>query len=149
MERLQFSVQIQAPPERVWNTMLDDAPYRAWTEPFMPGSYYEGDWSEGSKMRFLGPGDDGKTGGMVARVKENRPHEYVSLEHYGVINENVEDTTSEEVKAWAGAQENYTFRPNNGGTEVRVEVDTADDYKQMFEDMWPRALQKLKQIAET
>jgi len=148
MERLQFSIQIQAPPERVWQTMLDDQPYRAWTEAFFPGSYYEGDWSKGSKMRFLGPGEGGKTDGMVARVKENRRHEFISLEHYGIVQEGVEDTTGEAAKGWAGAQENYTFKPSDIGTDVVVDVDVDDNFKQTFQDAWPRALQKLKQLAE-
>ena len=40
--------------------MLADDTYREWTSAFHPGSYYKGDWSEGSKILFLGPGDDGE-----------------------------------------------------------------------------------------
>ena len=148
MERLHFSIDINAPREKVWKTMLDDQTYREWTTPFMPGSYYEGDWSEGSKITFLGPGEDGKLGGMVARVKENRPPERVAVEHYGVVHDGVEDTSSAEAEGWAGAEEAYTFRQKDGSTEVLVDVDTAAEYKDMFNDMWPRALQKLKQLSE-
>jgi hypothetical protein len=149
MQRLHFSIDINAPREKVWNTMLEDQTYREWTSAFTPGSYYEGDWSEGSKITFLGPDESGKLGGMVARVTESRPHERIAVEHYGVVQDGVEDTSSAAAKGWAGAQEAYTFRQNNGSTEVLVEVDTADEFKDMFNDMWPRALQKLKQISET
>jgi uncharacterized protein YndB with AHSA1/START domain len=148
MERLHFSIDIEAPREKVWKTMLDDQTYREWTTAFMPGSFYDGDWSEGSKIRFLGPGEGGKLDGMVSRIKQNRPYEYVSIEHYGIVHDNVEDTTSDEVKKWAGAQENYIFDARNGRTELRIELDTHDDYKDMFQDMWPRALQKLKELSE-
>ena len=76
---------------------------------FTAGSYYSGDWSKGSKILFLGPGEDGKTSGMVARIAENRPYEFISIEHLGEVVNGVEDLTSEKVKSWAGAHEDYTF----------------------------------------
>lgn len=149
MNKLHFSIVINAPKAKVWNTMLDDATYRVWTEAFTPGSHYVGDWSKGSKILFLGPDPKtGKMGGMVSRIKENRRHEFISVEHLGVVQDGKEDTTSEAVKGWAGALENYTFKEKNGDTEVLVDMDINEEYKEMFQDMWPKALQKLKEIAE-
>ena len=149
MDKLHFSIVINAPKEKVWDTMLSDKTYRIWTEPFMPGSYYKGDWSKGSKILFLGPNPEtGKEGGMVSRIAENKLYEFVSIEHLGIINDGVEDTTSDEVKKWTPAFENYTFKEKNGTTEVIVEMDIHADYKEMFEGMWPKALQKLKELAE-
>jgi hypothetical protein len=120
-----------------------------WTEVFSAGSHYVGDWSKGSKILFLGPDPTtGKLGGMVSRIKENRLHEYLSIEHLGMVRDGIEDTTSDAVKAWAGAHENYTFKKENGATEVLVDIDIADELKEMFEGMWPKALQKLKELAE-
>lgn len=149
MDKLQFSISINAPAEKVWTTMLDDQTYRVWTEAFNPGSHYVGDWSKGSKILFLGPDPNtGKLGGIVSRIAESRPHEFISIEHLGVVNDGVEDTSSEQVMAWAGAHENYTFRQIGGTTEVLVEMDTAEEYKEMFQGMWPKALEKLKALAE-
>lgn len=147
MEKLHFNIEINSPKEKVWHTMLDDKTYRQWTEPFHPGSFYKGDWSKGSKMLFLGPGDKGDMG-MVSRIKENDPYKFISIEHLGVFSNGVEDTSSEDVKKWAGAFENYTFKEKNGGTEVLVDLDINDDYKDMFNEMWPKALKKLQEIAE-
>lgn len=147
MEKLHFSIEIDAPRERVWDTMLEDASYREWTAEFMPGSRYEGDWEEGSKILFLGPGENGDSG-MVSRIRVNRPYEYVSIEHIGLVEDGREDTTSDAVKGWAGARENYTFRDADGGTEVRVDMDTDDEHRAMFEATWPKALQRLKELAE-
>lgn len=36
----------------------------------------------------------------------------------------------------------------DGGTELIVDVDTPDQYTEMFRGLWPQALQKLKEIAE-
>jgi len=149
MQKIHFSIHINAPREKVWDTMLSDATYRQWTSAFNPGSYYKGSWEEGSKILFLGPNPDGNgEGGMVARIKENCIHEYISIEHNGVISNGVEDTTSEEARKWAPAYENYTFIDKDGGTEVSVDMDIVDEYKTMFEEMWPKALGLLKELAE-
>ncbi len=148
MEKLNFSIKINAPREKVYKMMLEDESYRKWTEPFCPGSYAVTDWKKGSKAIFLGPDKDGNVGGMVSRIAENIPNEYVSIEHLGVVNNGVEDTTSDAVKPWAGAMENYTFRDSDGGTEVLVDIDVDDNYVKMFNDMWPKALNKLKEISE-
>jgi L-rhamnose mutarotase len=146
MQKSHYSIYIDAPKEKVWDTMLNDATYRQWTVPFSAGSYYEGDWQEGSTIKFL---SSEMEGGMYSRIKESRLHEFVSIEHLGLINADGEiDTTSEEVKKWTPAFENYTFTEKDGGTEVTVDLDTADEYKEMFDDMWPKALQLLKELSE-
>lgn len=147
MQKKHYSIQINAPREKVWDTMLGRETYREWTSAFSPGSDYKGSWDQGAEIRFIGPGEGGETG-MLARIKENRLHEFVSIEHYGMIENGVEDTTSEKVKAWAGAHENYTFADRDGGTEILIDIDVEDGYAQMFDDMWPRALQALKELAE-
>lgn len=150
MEKLTFVKMINAPREKVWNTMLEKDTYQEWTRPFNEGSRYEGKWETGSEMRFIGVDENGKEmGGMYSKIKEIRPFEFVSIEHIGMITETGEiDTTSESVKKWAPAFENYTFTDKDGGTEVLVEIDVSDEWTEMFNDMWPRALTKLKEIAE-
>lgn len=149
MQKINFSTTINAPRDVVWDTMLKDATYREWTSAFNPhGSWYEGSWEEGSTIRFLGPDEDGHLGGMISRIKENRPHEYISIEHLGIIQDGKEDTTSDEVKKWVPAFENYTFKDRNGRTEVRVDMDIDEEHKSMFEEKWPKALDKLKALSE-
>ncbi len=150
MEKLTFTTIINAPKEKVWHTMLDDATYQQWTKPFNEGSRYEGKWETGSEMRFIGVDETGKkSGGMYSRIKEARPYELVLIEHLGMITATGEiDTTSDEVKKWTPAFENYIFSDKDGGTEVLVEIDISDEWKDMFNDMWPKALTKLKEISE-
>lgn len=149
METLNFSVKINAPKKRVWNAMLGEDTYSEWTDVFAPGSHYKGSWKKGSKIVFLAPDDSGKMGGMVSRIKENKKYDFISIEHLGVVQDGEEDTSSEMVKDWAGALENYTFKEENGKTEVLVAMDTLEEYKEMFLETWPMALAKLKQIAES
>jgi hypothetical protein len=98
----------------------------------------------------LGPDPEGKEieGGMYSRIKENRLHEFISIEHLGMIKGGVIDTTSDEVKKWTPAFENYTFVDKDGGTEVLVDIDVADEYATMFQEMWPPALNLLKELSE-
>ncbi|MEN9649393.1 MAG: hypothetical protein RL094_360 [Candidatus Parcubacteria bacterium] len=149
MQKIHFSILINAPRKKVWDSMLGEDSYPKWASAFTPGSYFKGSWDEGSKILFLGPSSDGTgEGGMVSRIKENRPHEFVSIEHLGMISNGVEDTTSEEVKKWVPSYENYTFVDKDGGTEVSVDMNILDEYKTMFDEMWPKGLQALKDLAE-
>lgn len=150
MQEIHFSIHIQAPKEKVWNTMLEDATYREWTKVFCPGSYYEGSWNEGSEIRFFGEDENGNSGadGMYSRIKENRLYEFVSIEHLGMIKGGAVDTASDEVKKWLPSFENYSFKEVEGGTEVSVDMTTTEEYKTMFEESWPKALEALKVICE-
>lgn len=148
MQKIHFSTTINAPVETVWKTMFDETTYSQWTKPFDPSSRFIGNWEEGSEIRFIGSQDDGKEMGMYSRIKENRLHEYVSIEHIGIIEDGVIDTTSDKVKKWAPSFENYTFKEVDGVTEVSVDMDIDDEYKEMFEDLWPKALAELKTLSE-
>ncbi len=152
METQQFSIVINAPKEKVWHTMLDLDTYKIWAEPFMPGSYYEGDWNQGSKMLFLAPDDKGKLSGMLSQIKESKPYDFVSIETKGVVEDGKEDTTGEQAKEWAGSFENYTFKEIQGQTEVIVDLASPggidEELKHYLLDAWTKALQILKELAE-
>lgn len=142
------SIHINASKEKVWNTMLGQDTYREWSKAFSEGGHFEGSWEQGSKILFLGPDPEtGKEGGMVSRIKESRPYEFVSIEHLGIVKDGIEDTTGEEAKKWAPAYENYTFTEQDGVTEVTVDVDVAD-YADFFNETWPKALALLKELSE-
>lgn len=144
MEKLNFSVNINAPKEKVWSVLWEDASYRIWTSPFCEGSYAVSDWNEGSKILFLSPGGSG----MVSKVAVKRPNEYMSFKHLGEVKNGVEDTTSEQVKQWQGSTENYTLESTASGTLLKVDMDTSEDFKDYLEKAWPQALDKLKALAE-
>lgn len=150
MVEIHFSIDINAPKEKVYNAMLKEYPYRAWTQVFGPGSHYVGDWGEGSKILFLAPDENGKMSGMIARIKENRPYEYVSIEYLGIVEDGKEDTTSDEAKKVAEGLESYTYKDKDGKTELLVDIDVQEEeeYVEMFRELWPQALERLKRIVE-
>ncbi len=146
---MHLSTFINAPRKKVWEIMLADETYRMWASVFMEGSYYQGNWKEGSKILFLAPNKDGQgEGGMISRIAENRPYEFISIEHLGMMKDGVEDTTSDAIKNWVGAHENYTFIEKDGGTELLVDMDVVEEEKIYMEEAWQKGLEKLKVLIE-
>jgi uncharacterized protein YndB with AHSA1/START domain len=149
MQKLHFETFINAPKEKVWETVIGKESYSEWTTPFSPApSYFEGTWEKGSNMKFLSKDEQGGVGGMFSEIAENKPNEFLSIKHVGMIINGVEDTESENVKKWAPSFENYTLREEGGGTKFMVDMDADDGWVEMFNDTWPKALEKLKEISE-
>lgn len=146
MQKIRFHAEINAPREKVWESLWGNIfNYNTWTSPFMEGSTVETDnWKEGSRVIF----GDGSGSGMVAEIAANRPNEFMSFRHLGMLKDGVEDTTSEAVSSWAGAMENYTLSGENGNTLLQVELDVNDDFKAYMEKTWPLAMEKIKGLAE-
>lgn len=144
MKKQTFNILIDASPGKVWNTLLGEETYPLWTSVFAEGSTVKTDWKEGSKALFL----DGKGEGMVSVIDKNIPNEFLSIKHLGMIKNGVEDMESEEVKKWSGALENYILKPSNGRTELIIDMDMSEEFKDYFLTTWPKALEKVKELAE-
>lgn len=144
MQTIQFEDFIYATPEKLWAVLWSDDTYRLWTRVFAEGSYAQTDWQEGSKVLFL----DGAGSGMVSRIKKKEEPFTMVFEHIGFVKDNTEDTTSPEVRQWAGATESYTLKPMQHGTQLTVALQVAAEWKEFFEKTWPLAVQKIKQLAE-
>ena len=52
------------------------------------------------------------------------------------------------VKEWAGAHENYTLKKVDGKTELIIDMDINDEFKEMFANIWPVALDNVKKLSE-
>lgn len=145
MKQLEFKTQIAADKKKVWNTMLNPESYKKWVDVSWPGSYFEGIWAKGEKLRFISPGQ----GGTLAELKEQKPYETILAEQIAVINpDGSEDRDSKIAKGWIGTTERYTFDEKNGKTELTVEINTPPSWADMFTDSWPKALEKLKEMCE-
>lgn len=100
-------------------------------------------------MIFLGTDELENTEmGMISIIAKNIPYNYISIKHIGIIENGIEDSTSDKIKSWTPAFENYTFKEKDGGTEVTVDQDIEEQYSLMFNELWPKALQKLKELVE-
>ncbi len=146
MENLEFTIELNAPKEKVWETLWGKDTYSQWTEAFGSGSKAITDWKKGSKVLFL----DGNGLGMVGAIAENIPNRYMSIEMLGEVKDGVEDTTSDRVKEWQGARENYTLETVNGKTRLDIQLTGISDpqFVGMMKTMWPKALDLLKKLVE-
>jgi hypothetical protein len=151
MKKLQFKESINAPVSKVYDRMLGisgKSTYEQWTALFNPTSTYEGNWSKGNKILFIGVDEKGEKGGMVSRIVENIPNRFVSIQHYGLVKGDKEITEGPDVEKWANGFENYTFEENKGTTTVTVDLDTTEDFSGYMNETYPKALDKLKEICE-
>ena len=151
MKKLQYKVSINAPVTQIYDSMLGithKSSYGEWTALFNETSTYEGSWDKGSKILFIGVDEKGEKGGMVSRIAENIPNQFVSIQHYGLVKGDKEITEGPEVEKWANGFENYTFEENNGVTTVTVDLDTTEDFINYMNEAYPKALDKLKEMCE-
>lgn len=151
MKKLQFKVYINAPVTKIYDFMLGNkikSTYEQWTSLFNPTSTYEGSWEKGAKILFIGVDEKGEKGGMVSKIAENIPNQFVSIQHYGLIKADKEITEGPEVEKWANGFENYTFEEKNGNTTVTVDLDTTEDFLDYMNQTYPKALDKLKELCE-
>jgi uncharacterized protein YndB with AHSA1/START domain len=144
MERIQFKTAIDASRERVWEILWGEQTYPQWTSPFSEGSQVKTDWQKGSRVMFL----DGKGDGMISEIADKVPNEFMSFRHIGITSNGKEDFETPKAKGWSGSIENYTLRSVNGKTELTIDQDIEDEYKDYFQKTWPQALEKLKSMAE-
>jgi uncharacterized protein YndB with AHSA1/START domain len=139
MEKIEFKTTINAKAEKVWHTLFGIETYPKWTAVFMEGSRVETDWKKGSKALFLGENGDG----MVAVIQDNIPNQYMSIKHLGEIKDG-----KEVLQDWGESFENYTLNEKNGETELLIDMDIIDEWVDYFQETWPKALAKAKEIAE-
>jgi hypothetical protein len=151
MKKIQFKVNIHAPVNKVYNIMLgidDKSTYDTWTALFNPTSSYEGSWSKGSRIHFIGIDEKGEKGGMVSEIAENNPCKFVSIKHIGLLVSGKEILEGPDVEKWTGGFENYSFEEINGISSLLVELDVTEEFESYMNESYPKALDKLKEICE-
>jgi len=139
METLEYKIEINASPEKVWTVLWDDMSYRQWTSAFTEGSFYIGTWEEDSMMKFFDPNNNG----MYSRVLKNNPNKEMTFLHLGEIYDGVEVPQD-----WGDATESYILQETESGTKLTAKINTSEEFKGFFEDKFPNALQNVKNLAE-
>lgn len=141
MIKLQFTTNIKAARNIVWNVLWSNDTYPKWTSAFSEGSYAESDWNEGSEIKFLGPGG---SAGIYAIIETKQEPSVMVFNHQGEIKDGAKLASSE----WAGAKESYKLEESKGGTQLFVEMDSTEEFQDYFKKAWPEALEKIKALAE-
>ena len=138
------AIDVDAPPERVWDVLLDDATYRRWTAEFMAGSYAQTDWRGDSTVRFLDPSGSGILGHIVA----SRRPELVDVEFDGLVADGKDDTESDHAREYRGSRETYRLTRTPDGTHLDISADMGEQYYDDMAAAWDRALAVVKALAE-
>ena|ERR1700741_344726 len=138
-KKLNFEIRINAPKEKVWKTLWDDKTYRQWTSVFSPDSHAKSDWKEGSRIEF----GDGKGNGMFSLIEKKTDNVQMTFKHLGELKDG-----EEKLSDWGDARESYFLSEHNGQTDLKVELDSVEEFLDFFKEVFPKALQLVKQISE-
>lgn len=143
-KKINFSIDIAAPKEKVWDVLWQDKTYRMWTKVFNEESHAVSDWKEGSAIQFL----DGNGNGMSSRIAVMKPNDFISFEHLGIIKNGIEQPQDEQTKSWSGSKEEYTLKGQGDQTTLEVSLDSDNEFAGYFSKTFPVALQKVKELSE-
>lgn len=141
MKTKTFSIDIKAPKEKVWYSLWDDENFRDWTKVFSEGSHAVSDWQEGSTIHFMDPSGSG----MHSKITVNKPFDEMTFRHLSDVKDNVVQPES----SWSNAEEKYILTENNGITTVSVAVYITEEFEGFFNTTFPKAMQRIKEIAES
>ncbi|HEY0908509.1 MAG TPA: SRPBCC domain-containing protein [Candidatus Paceibacterota bacterium] len=143
MQKLQFSTQINAPKEKIWNILWDDKTFRDWANNIDPGMSLSGKLEKGAKVRFVG--GDPKYG-VTSLVENLVPNELVTFRH---LADAAEGDKPEREHEWTGGQETYSLSEQNGITTLTIVLDTPPEQVENFKERLPKVLARIKELSES
>lgn len=145
MKTLNYEIVINAPIQKVWDTLWNEKTYPEWTRFFMEGSQMKTDWKIGGKTYFV----DKNGNGMVSTIKSlDEPNEVI-FSHLGMITDGEEDTQSRKVEQWSGREEKYFLRQIDPvTTELRAIAHTEINFEEMMNNGFHKGFEIVKNIAE-
>jgi hypothetical protein len=142
MKEMQFSIEIHATKQKVWNTLWQDKTFREWANIIDPGTYMVGDLKEGNEIQFI----SSESGyGVTSLVEKLVVGEFLLLKHQV---DTQEAGTRERENEWTGGEESYSLTEKNGVTTVTVTVGVPPKMEEYFKVSYPKALERVKVLAE-
>jgi len=142
INRLQFSIDIDAEKTKIWNALWNENSYRDWASVFFEGSYAITDnWKEGSKVLFLAPDQSG----IYSIIETHIPNKTIRFKHIGNVLNGKEQPIDDETKTWSGATETYTLTKGTENYTLTVEIDILDEHLNFMTNTFPKALEKVKE----
>lgn len=139
---MQFEIIIRAPRNKVWDTLWQGATFRQWAGLIDPGTYMVGELVKGKEIQFISAENGYGVTSLVEKVTAN---EFLLLKHSA----DTQDTGERErAREWTGGKETYSLTEENGSTTLTVIVDVPLEMEEYFKDAYPKAFQKVKELAE-
>lgn len=140
---MQFTAEIQASKEKVWDTLWQDETFRQWASLIDPGTYMVGDLKPGNEVQFISS-ENGY--GVKSLVEELVPNEFLLLRHQADTQDSGEQ---EREKEWTGGSESYTLAEEDGITTLAISFGVPEDMEEYFKTNYPKAMDKIKELAES
>lgn len=143
MKELQFTIQIHADKQRVWDTLWQDKTFRQWAGIIDEGTYMVGDLVLGNEVQFISSVNGY---GVTSLVEKVTPSSYLLLRHSA----DTQDVGARgRDKEWTGGTECYTLEEAADITTLTVIFDVPPEMEEYFQTNYPKALEVVKQLAET
>ena len=142
MKELKFSVEINASKERVWATLWEDKSFRDWAGIIDEGTYMQGEMKEGNEIQFISSVNGY---GVTSLIEKLKPNEFVLFRHSA---DTKDSGQQEREKEWTGGTESYSLDEKNGVTVLIVKTDVPEEMEEMFNSILPRAMERIKTLAE-
>lgn len=142
MQKQQFSIEIKAPREKVWNTLWEDKTFREWGNIIDEGQYMVGEMKEGNEVQFI---SSASGYGVTSLIERLVPNELVSFRQ---LVDTQDSGEREREKEWTGGMESYSLAGNDNVTTLKVTIDIPAGLEEIFEDRFPKALERVKFLAE-
>ena len=143
-ETVSKDIRIDASREQVWQALLGEECFRAWSSSFAPGCYADTTWEEGARVEIKGPDESG----LFGKIVSFRPLKIVSMKYQGTLVNGSEETETPDAKQWQGCSETYHLSEVEGGTILSIEQEVPVQYVHALSDAWDEALKKIKSLAE-
>ena len=137
MKFLEFEIQINATPEKVWETLFTQDSYKKWASAMNEGTYFEGNWEVGSIMKFLDP----QNNGMYNLVTENIRFKVLGMKHLGWILKGELSPQN-----WEDSTLNYILEPSENGTLLKGTVNSLDEFVEFFNSKYPQNFEHIKRL---
>lgn len=141
MKKMQFSIEIQAPKERVWDTLWQDETFRQWAGIIDPGTHMVGVLKVGNEVQYI----SGNGYGVTSKVLKLTPGEFLLIGHSA---DTQDGGKQKREKEWTGGKESYSLGETNGVTTITVAFDVPEEMEGYFQVTYPKALEQVKQLAE-
>ena len=139
---MQFSIEIEAPREKVWQTLWEDKTFRDWGNIIDEGQYMVGEIAEGSVVQFISS-ENGL--GVTSVIEKLIPHEYIAFKQ---VADTADSGKEERDKEWTGGTESFELIEKNNSTNLTVKIDVPPGLEEIFKDRFPKALERVKILAE-
>jgi uncharacterized protein YndB with AHSA1/START domain len=142
MKQLQFTIEIHATKEKVWDTLWRDETLRQWAGIIDPGTYMKGELKEGNEIEFISS-ENGY--GVTSVVEKLVPGEFLLLRHRA---DTQDAGNREREKEWTGGSESYSLAERDGTTTLSVAFGVPPELEEYFKTTYPNALERVKMLAE-